>query len=144
MTDWEKIAEDEFEAKWSDHPPPEGELVYKSPKDYHRLRPFEPKPELGYYSYLKTSHWAIVRRRALIRAGHQCKGCETTHRLNVHHKTYERLWREEEKDVVVLCRDCHEFVHSLPDLGWTQEEIDRLVTNYPHLIPVVRQRAGTG
>lgn len=140
MNKWDKIADEEFDAKWSDHPAPEGDLVYKSALEAYKLRSFEQLHEIGYYSYLKTQHWAITRRRALIRAGHQCKGCETTKRLDVHHKTYERLWREKEIDLIVLCRDCHEFIHLLPDLGWTQEQIDRLVYCYPHDIGAIRGR----
>lgn len=84
--------------------------------------------------YLKSPHWAGVRGRALLKAeGHcgacgrccvrgYCRLCERdtsddedpeAMRLEVHHKTYERLGHELDRDVVAVCESCHEGLHEL-------------------------------
>jgi hypothetical protein len=72
-------------------------------------------PELAalrYADYLRTDHWRKTRERALLRAGHQCKRCETTNRrLDVHHLSYDRLGQELESDLTVLCSVCHAIEH---------------------------------
>jgi hypothetical protein len=72
-------------------------------------------PELArlpYHEYLRTPHWRNTRIRALQRAGYQCKRCETRgQRLEVHHLTYDRLGRERESDLTVLCEPCHAREH---------------------------------
>jgi 5-methylcytosine-specific restriction endonuclease McrA len=68
----------------------------------------------AYESYLRTRRWREFRALALERADGTCGRCgvsERTHRLlvlDVHHKTYTRLGREELDDVEVLCRSCHQ------------------------------------
>ena len=61
--------------------------------------------------YLRSDHWAAVREAALKRAGHRCQVCNAPDRLDVHHRTYERLGNEEPGDVTVLCRRCHAVFH---------------------------------
>ena len=62
--------------------------------------------------YLQSDHWRKVREAALNRAGHRCQVCNGTHILDVHHRTYERLGREEPGDLTVLCRRCHGLFHA--------------------------------
>lgn len=64
-----------------------------------------------YHLYLKTGHWGTTRAAALQRAQHRCELCNATDRLQVHHKTYERLWQEQPQDLIVLCRNCHAKFH---------------------------------
>lgn len=71
----------------------------------------EAPPPMSYDEYLETPHWQEVRGRALARAGHACAICPATTRLEVHHRTYERLGAEADVDLVVLCRDCHRLFH---------------------------------
>lgn len=63
--------------------------------------------------YLKTREWRVKRNRALIRAGNRCQICASTYRLDVHHRTYERLGCELLSDLVVLCRKCHQHYHGI-------------------------------
>lgn len=63
--------------------------------------------------YLKTREWKVKRNRALIQAGSRCQVCASTHRLEVHHRTYERLGNELLSDLVVLCRSCHRHYHGI-------------------------------
>ena len=68
---------------------------------------------VDYYEYLKTDKWKVVRRLALDYAGHKCQLCSSKERLNVHHNNYLNLGNETLKDVVVLCRKCHEKFHNI-------------------------------
>lgn len=66
---------------------------------------------MPYQDYLQTPEWADTRRRALGRARFKCELCHSGSRLQVHHKTYERRGEEDNKDLIVLCRDCHAKFH---------------------------------
>lgn len=67
---------------------------------------------LPYADYLRTAHWQRVRLLALERAGNACELCAATDRLEVHHRTYERLGFERPLDVIALCHDCHKDHHN--------------------------------
>lgn len=68
--------------------------------------------EMPYDEYLQTDHWKIVRKQALGRALYRCQVCNADQkRLDVHHRTYERLGREKPEDLTVLCCDCHKTFH---------------------------------
>lgn len=67
---------------------------------------------MPYPKYLKTDHWSRCRKRALEAAGHRCQLCNSTHRLQVHHRTYERRGNESPDDVIVLCSACHQLFHT--------------------------------
>jgi 5-methylcytosine-specific restriction endonuclease McrA len=67
---------------------------------------------MPYPEYLQTEHWHKVRDRALRRAGYRCQlGASHKGKLHVHHRTYENRGCEEDKDVIVLCEDCHAKHH---------------------------------
>jgi len=63
---------------------------------------------VSYAEYLLSSEWQARRQGALERAGHRCQLCYSKMRLEVHHRTYERLGHELPDDLVVLCDRCHE------------------------------------
>lgn len=62
--------------------------------------------------YLRSEHWQRKRAAALEAAGYRCQVCNENQRLDVHHRTYERLGREAPGDLTVLCRRCHELFHA--------------------------------
>lgn len=64
-----------------------------------------------YAEYLCSPWWKHVRRLALNAAGNRCESCGAISELDVHHKTYDRLGREQPADVSVLCRHCHAEQH---------------------------------
>jgi hypothetical protein len=68
----------------------------------------------GYPSYLRSPGWARRRGRALRRARGRCEVCGSRVRVNVHHKTYERLGHEAAGDLQVLCRRHHAETHGVP------------------------------
>lgn len=65
----------------------------------------------AYREYLRSDHWRSTRRDALERAAHACQLCASKYRLDVHHRTYDRLGAERPEDLTVLCRMCHEKHH---------------------------------
>ena len=62
--------------------------------------------------YLRSSNWKLKKRRILQRAGHRCERCRAEEKLDVHHKTYERLRYELPEDLEALCRECHREAHA--------------------------------
>lgn len=67
---------------------------------------------MPYLDYLKTKHWQHIRERALRWANYKCSICFSKNNLHVHHKTYKNKGQELCKDVVVLCKNCHELYHN--------------------------------
>lgn len=69
----------------------------------------EVKPII-YQEYIKSEEWRRLRKRWIDKFGMSCvcglKG------LDLHHHTYKRLGKELLTDLVLLCRECHEFVHT--------------------------------
>ena len=64
----------------------------------------------GYYRYIKSDEW---KRKSAERKNFdgKCKCCGSKLNLEVHHKHYKSLKREDVKDdLVTLCRDCHDKV----------------------------------
>jgi len=61
--------------------------------------------------YLKSEHWKQLRKITLLAQGNICQRCSERKRLQVHHKTYERLWKERPGDLEVLCTKCHKKEH---------------------------------
>ena len=70
------------------------------------------RTQLPYSEYLKTDGWQTRRGRALERAENRCQVCNGEDRLEVHHRTYERLGHERAGDLIVLCRHCHQLFHN--------------------------------
>lgn len=68
-----------------------------------------------YQDFLASDYWQSVRQQVLARDSHRCQSCDTTRRLQVHHKTYENHGEEHLhlEDLVTLCSDCHQAVHGL-------------------------------
>lgn len=69
------------------------------------------RTQLPYSEYLKTEGWQQRRVKALARAEHRCQVCNSDKRLEIHHRTYERLGHERDADLIALCHDCHTLFH---------------------------------
>jgi hypothetical protein len=69
----------------------------------------------AYARYLASGPWRELRTRVLDRSP-RCEahltGC-TGAATQAHHKTYERIYREDLDDLVSVCRDCHERIHGV-------------------------------
>lgn len=66
-----------------------------------------------YGQYICSPDWKRRREWAMQSGGRCCATCSSTKRLEVHHKTYERLGAERLEDLIVLCQACHRAVHRL-------------------------------
>jgi 5-methylcytosine-specific restriction endonuclease McrA len=61
-------------------------------------------------AYTKTVKWKNKRKAKLDQVGRRCERCgSVTGRMDVHHKTYDRLGNERLEDLIVLCTRCHEI-----------------------------------
>ncbi len=70
------------------------------------------KRAVEYRYYIESDWWAQRRQRALAMAEQRCQICCSTGPLDVHHRSYERLYREADADLVVLCKECHALFHN--------------------------------
>jgi hypothetical protein len=71
----------------------------------------------GYDEYLASSRWQRLKLAALNNAEYRCQLCDRSKKLQVHHRSYERLGSDNEaRDLVVLCERCHRKFHGRPEL----------------------------
>lgn len=68
-----------------------------------------------YLKYIHSPLWFVKREEAFAHYGRQCKNCKSTMQLEIHHLSYRHLGHELMKELMVLCRKCHEAVHSVLD-----------------------------
>lgn len=67
---------------------------------------------MPYNEYLQTPEWQERKKRHLKTAGFSCQVCNGSgDTIDVHHRTYERRGEEYFKDLIALCRGCHELYH---------------------------------
>lgn len=72
----------------------------------------------SYEEYLQTQHWKNIRQKIYTLNNGTCQRCKKKCKYwecNVHHKSYARLGHEENKDLQLLCFDCHEKVHKIKE-----------------------------
>lgn len=75
---------------------------------------------LGYASYgdyLNSPAWDGLRRRYYEQRPRICHTCGAGDGVQLHHRTYERVGREELDDLMPLCNPCHGMVHALERRG---------------------------
>jgi len=63
-----------------------------------------------YSEYLNSLDWKNKRQKALDHYGNSCVLCDSN-AVDVHHRTYDRIYNEDVSDLIVLCRDCHATHH---------------------------------
>ena len=66
---------------------------------------------ISYQEYIRSAEWKRRAKQAIEHYGGKCAICGSKDRLEVHHKTYQRLGRERMKDLEVLCSGCHGIEH---------------------------------
>jgi hypothetical protein len=66
---------------------------------------------IRYYAYLESDQWKQRRLFMIRRAGYRCQICNGRRKLQVHHRTYERVGEERIDDLTVLCAECHKLFH---------------------------------
>jgi hypothetical protein len=83
---------------------------------------------MNYQAYLNSRHWQNTRRRKLKAAHHRCRICRRTDlQLHVHHLNYDCLGRERNRDLRVLCHECHSRLHELEAQGEFHHTSGKLV-----------------
>lgn len=70
---------------------------------------------VDYYKYINSSRWRDnpARLAELEAADFRCRLCSASQdsaRIEVHHRTYVRLGREQIGDLTTLCQECHHVV----------------------------------
>jgi hypothetical protein len=79
-----------------------------------------------YTEYIASHEWREKRQLAFKKWGTNCKICNCENANEVHHVSYKNLYNETDKDLIVLCHNCHiNIIHSdkYPDFK-IQCEID--------------------
>jgi len=61
--------------------------------------------------YYQNNWWRCRRANFLEAKGQQCERCHATREIDVHHVSYDRLGAEQDRDLEVVCRRCHENLH---------------------------------
>ena len=70
---------------------------------------------MDYNDFLETPYWKAIAYVCRMKSGWKCSLCSSKDMLHVHHRTYEIHGSEIdhiEKDLIVLCKQCHETFHS--------------------------------
>jgi hypothetical protein len=58
---------------------------------------------------LRSDYWRQLKQKVAKRRGNKCEQCKSSAlHLDLHHKHYETFGRERQKDVLLLCRQCHQ------------------------------------
>jgi hypothetical protein len=65
-----------------------------------------------YREYLISKKWAGIKKAIHYIYEDECYICRSKDKLHVHHKTYDRIYHEDLDDLVLVCEDCHEKIHS--------------------------------
>lgn len=68
-----------------------------------------------YLAYLESPWWRMRRHAVMRYRGERCERCGLTQRLQLHHRTYQRLGKELPEDVELLCRNCHRQEHGITE-----------------------------
>lgn len=70
-----------------------------------------PRPHIDYKKYIRTKEWKDKATQFKNRVGGKCEVCCSTDYLCAHHNTYKTLGNENDRDLMVLCRECHFQFH---------------------------------
>lgn len=68
-----------------------------------------------YHDYLRSEQWEAIRDVVIKDRNRKCERCGSKKNLQVHHKTYERIFNEDLSDLELLCRPCHKKEHNITD-----------------------------
>lgn len=65
-----------------------------------------------YREYLNSDEWKSKRLQKL-KLNPKCEVCGDKSNINIHHKTYDRIFNENIEDLQTLCRLCHKKAHGI-------------------------------
>jgi hypothetical protein len=83
------------------------------------LTPYQPKhshkiPKLlleQYNDYMQSPKWKRQRDNRMAIDNNECKLCFSKVNLHVHHITYDNFGNEPMKELITVCKSCHETIH---------------------------------
>ncbi len=111
----QRIAELAWEEEWKRQYRADQQRLEREEQDieeYGHVLPdfYEGMP---YAIYLDTHRWRATAKFVKHRDGERCRGCKATLKLQVHHLTYEHIYREifHDHDLITLCESCHKKQH---------------------------------
>jgi len=78
---------------------------------------------IDYEAYLLSDAWKTLSDETKRLAGNRCQVCYSDDKLHAHHRTYLRIGRELQSDLIALCAHCHALFHGKVD---SPREIERL------------------
>lgn len=117
-------------------------------QDAHRIGPKAWRAR--YRLYLRSAQWHKIRSEALQAANWHCQACGRPNpRLEVHHRTYQRVGREALADLRAMCKGCHEIMHyERTGVAWSdrpaarhQREVIRKRLKSPKIMALVQELA---
>jgi hypothetical protein len=74
----------------------------------------EPVTEKWYRKvYLQSNFWRWRREQYMKRMGYKCEQCRRW-AMECHHLSYDHLFCEPDYDLMALCSECHEDMHTWP------------------------------
>lgn len=71
--------------------------------------------------YIQSAAWQLKRQQILKRDNHKCVVCFSKDRLEIHHISYRHLGNEPLKDLVTVCRTCHQNTHDRSGYGYQKQ-----------------------
>ncbi|HVB20304.1 MAG TPA: hypothetical protein VNF51_03465 [Candidatus Paceibacterota bacterium] len=72
-----------------------------------------PSATLYYRDYIQSAHWEVRKLQYYSRYAKACRICGDTDRVELNHIKYGNYGREEDRDLVPLCRTHHHAFHDL-------------------------------
>lgn len=99
------------------------------------------------FGYLKSEKWQTLRIAALAENDASCILCKKRSMENdVHHFYYPpSFWDTKVDDVVILCRECHDFVHDLMALtANSKSDRDTCYVRFMAIVEACRKWLGRG
>lgn len=70
-----------------------------------------------YENYMQSPEWWAKREKVLIFWGRRCALCNSPVKVEIHHRTYDRLGQELLTDLIPLCDECHKRHHEFMRRG---------------------------
>lgn len=91
--------------------------MHLPPRERAFLFAFEKTLPVAYGHWIDRpdGEWAAQRAAWFSRHPRRCFACSSGRRVQLHHRTYERLADPLDDDLVALCQSCHAKVHAYVD-----------------------------
>ena len=81
-----------------------------------------------YYRYISSPEWAFRKEEYYKCHKKVCRSCGHDEKeIHLHHRTYKRIFKEDDADLAPLCKDCHASLHYLQKkLSLSVEEASKI------------------